>query len=218
MSKSKGFHYKFKDFNAGELSSAISNAISAAHLEIQNLKFSISVDLSDNSRETKKISFEDIWSIVNLRKTSLWCRDEDISFSFSLIAVGFDFEGSEKLILTIDSERGKQITDFSNQFHLALNLEEHVEDKPKDISQSIRDAGVSLIDKKNKSKSLNIPEKITLKWLHENVPFTFWLYLIGAFTGIFIFGTIVGQTSIVREFLNNTGKWLSQDNKQTIPK
>jgi hypothetical protein len=46
-----------------------------------------------------------------------------------------------------------------------------------------------------------LPDRITIKWLFENLPWDLWMWLAGMVVAGFVLGTGVGQIEIVREFL-----------------
>jgi hypothetical protein len=46
------------------------------------------------------------------------------------------------------------------------------------------------------------PDKITLAWLWNYMPFHWWLALWGALVAAFVFGVTIGNTTFIRELLN----------------
>ncbi len=61
-------------------------------------------------------------------------------------------------------------------------------------------------------KNIKYPDKITLKWLFQYVPWTFWAGLIGLLISAFTLGLTVSETPIYKTIksnissLNTTGK------------
>ena len=53
------------------------------------------------------------------------------------------------------------------------------------------------------STQLPAPEKVTLKWLFHNVPYTFWMMAAGALFAVFAFGVKAASWSFVQEILGN---------------
>lgn len=48
-----------------------------------------------------------------------------------------------------------------------------------------------------------LPDRVTLSWLRDNVPIKFWLWLVGILIATFVFGTSIGQVTLVRELYGN---------------
>lgn len=49
--------------------------------------------------------------------------------------------------------------------------------------------------------SLDMPEKITLKWLIEHAPISLWSWAFGLIASVFVVGIYVGQLSFVKELI-----------------
>lgn len=60
------------------------------------------------------------------------------------------------------------------------------------------------------------PDKVTVRWLINNVPVSVWLYLISILITVFVLGVTVGQTTFVKEIVNGapkTEKTVQEGNK-----
>jgi hypothetical protein len=49
------------------------------------------------------------------------------------------------------------------------------------------------------SSDLNPPEKVTIRWLLEHVPWQTWIWLAGAMLAIFTLGVTMGQTTFIKQ-------------------
>ena len=51
--------------------------------------------------------------------------------------------------------------------------------------------------------ALEFPDRVTLAWLWQHVPASYWIGFLGVFLAVFIFGTTVGQIEWVQKLVNN---------------
>jgi len=65
------------------------------------------------------------------------------------------------------------------------------------------------------SNSIPYPDKITMKWLWYNVPYSFWLWLISVLTAVFLAGVFVGQSKLYHDLTTNKDDSINLINKQT---
>lgn len=56
-------------------------------------------------------------------------------------------------------------------------------------------------ENKTIEKTIEYPEKITLKWLHAHVPYRFWLIFIGLLITAFTFGATFTTTKLYKSFI-----------------
>ena len=80
------------------------------------------------------------------------------------------------------------------------------EDEKQIVSQPILDTdkeGTPIMN-----KSLEYPEKITLKWLWHNVPYTFWIWFVSTLCVAFLFGVSIGQSKLYQDLMtkNDAGQ------------
>ena len=55
------------------------------------------------------------------------------------------------------------------------------------------------------TKEQELPDKVTLTWLMQHVPVSFWLWLGGILITTIIIGVTLGQTSFAKELLGKRG-------------
>ncbi len=51
------------------------------------------------------------------------------------------------------------------------------------------------------NKQIEYPDKITMKWLWHNVPYSFWFWIISVLITVFLAGVFVGQTKLYHDLI-----------------
>ena len=126
------------------------------------------------------------WSEIYLYEDREKQIFEELNIYKGDILESFVFEGCR---LLHESETSKDIKEQAYgdaRYHLQMEIGKY---RDKDIP-----FGVPV-----SKKDIELPSKITLRWLAEHVPCKFWLWLMGILAAVFVAGITVGQVDWVKE-------------------
>lgn len=198
MRASKSTEHDVPILEPGDLVNAVQALLKSESIAVDDVTFRRRSRTSDGISFEQTTSWNDLWSVTDLSTIG----DLVISWGDAHVALRGIYRG---VSLSAGSRDIAKANRLHRELRDALHLKKYpyalptASGDPTKVSSSVGDAPVH--------KALDLPPRVTLRWLIDHVPVHIWLLFLSMIISALLAGAAIGQTTVARELLVGLGHW-----------
>ncbi|MEZ4356487.1 MAG: hypothetical protein R3F16_22860 [Myxococcota bacterium] len=181
----------------GELRSALDRAVSGIGQDLSTYSIRLQKELPDGSVTSGAAALDDIDVLFSVPRHLTFSRIDPQLRLANQVIIFPGLPGS--FFVSFSSYVPRDINLFFSAIQQELGLELFSTESGGSGFESrvVGDPGVA-----EAGRSLDLPQKVTIRWLTDHVPLPFWLTGMSALIVAFVLGVYVGQTDFARQLLH----------------